>query len=140
MSWLHAMMLLCATHPRKGYLLRFSILQAVEAAQKAGKSPDTFYCLELLQETGILTVPGALLFLPISCCHQHESCWVFLHLICGCRVHHACALWPGAVSYRKGSVFCSVAMATVAKCAPRVLQGSVLLHCHSGCNLGKVLS
>ncbi len=36
-----------------------SVRQAVEAAQKAGKSPDTFYCLELLQETGILTVPGA---------------------------------------------------------------------------------
>ena len=33
-------------------------MQAIEAARKAGKPADTFYCLELLQETGILTVPG----------------------------------------------------------------------------------
>lgn len=32
--------------------------KAVEAAKAAGKTPDTFYCLELLQETGIVTVPG----------------------------------------------------------------------------------
>lgn len=33
--------------------------KAVEAAKAAGKTPDTFYCLELLEETGIVTVPGA---------------------------------------------------------------------------------
>lgn len=32
--------------------------RAVEAAKAAGKAPDTFYCLELLQATGIVTVPG----------------------------------------------------------------------------------
>lgn len=33
--------------------------QAIEAAQAAGKAADTFYCLALLEETGILTVPGS---------------------------------------------------------------------------------
>lgn len=33
--------------------------KAVEAAKAAGKTPDTFYCLELLEETGIVTVPGS---------------------------------------------------------------------------------
>lgn len=32
---------------------------AIEAAREAGKEPDTFYCLELLKETGIVTVPGS---------------------------------------------------------------------------------
>jgi glutamate--glyoxylate aminotransferase len=32
---------------------------AVEAARAAGKTPDTFYCLQLLEATGIVTVPGA---------------------------------------------------------------------------------
>ncbi|EPQ51972.1 PLP-dependent transferase [Gloeophyllum trabeum ATCC 11539] len=31
---------------------------AIEAAKKAGKSPDTFYALQLLDETGICVVPG----------------------------------------------------------------------------------
>ena len=35
------------------------MLQAIKAAQDAGKAPDTFYCLALLEETGILTVPGS---------------------------------------------------------------------------------
>ena len=35
------------------------LLQAIDAAAKAGKPADTFYCLELLEETGILTVPGS---------------------------------------------------------------------------------
>jgi len=30
---------------------------AVEAARAAGKAADTFYCLELLKETGIVVVP-----------------------------------------------------------------------------------
>jgi len=33
--------------------------KAVEAAKKAGKAPDTFYCLHLLEETGISVVPGS---------------------------------------------------------------------------------
>lgn len=32
---------------------------AIEAARKAGKQPDTFYALELLDETGICVVPGS---------------------------------------------------------------------------------
>jgi aspartate/methionine/tyrosine aminotransferase len=32
---------------------------AIEAAKKAGKAPDTFYCLALLQATGIVVVPGS---------------------------------------------------------------------------------
>jgi len=32
--------------------------KAIDAAKAAGKTPDTFYCLELLKETGIVTVPG----------------------------------------------------------------------------------
>ncbi|OVA19896.1 Aminotransferase [Macleaya cordata] len=33
--------------------------KAIEAAQKAGKVPDVFYCLKLLEATGISTVPGS---------------------------------------------------------------------------------
>jgi glutamate--glyoxylate aminotransferase len=33
--------------------------KAIEAAKAAGKTPDTFYCLQLLEETGIVTVPGS---------------------------------------------------------------------------------
>lgn len=33
--------------------------KAIEAAKKAGKHPDVFYCLKLLEETGISTVPGS---------------------------------------------------------------------------------
>ncbi len=32
---------------------------AIDAARAAGKAPDTFYCLQLLEETGIVTVPGS---------------------------------------------------------------------------------
>jgi len=32
---------------------------AVEAARAKGKSPDVLYCLELLAETGLSTVPGS---------------------------------------------------------------------------------
>ena len=32
---------------------------AVEAAREQGKEPDVLYCLELLKETGISTVPGS---------------------------------------------------------------------------------
>ena len=34
-------------------------LAAIEAAKSQGKSPDVLYCLELLNETGISTVPGS---------------------------------------------------------------------------------
>ena len=33
--------------------------QAVAAAKAAGKAPDVFYCLKLLEATGISTVPGS---------------------------------------------------------------------------------
>lgn len=33
--------------------------KAIEAAQKAGKEPDLFYCLELLEKAGICVVPGS---------------------------------------------------------------------------------
>ncbi|KAL8532707.1 hypothetical protein ACS0TY_009063 [Phlomoides rotata] len=33
--------------------------KAIEAAKKAGKVPDVFYCLKLLESTGISTVPGS---------------------------------------------------------------------------------
>ncbi|CAK0772104.1 hypothetical protein CVIRNUC_003929 [Coccomyxa viridis] len=32
---------------------------ALEAAKKTGKAPDFFYCKQLLEETGIVTVPGS---------------------------------------------------------------------------------
>ena len=31
----------------------------VQAAKKTGKAPDFFYCKQLLEETGIVTVPGS---------------------------------------------------------------------------------
>ncbi|KAF2301665.1 hypothetical protein GH714_028556 [Hevea brasiliensis] len=33
--------------------------KAIDAAKKAGKVPDVFYCLKLLEATGISTVPGS---------------------------------------------------------------------------------
>lgn len=33
--------------------------RALEAAKQAGKVPDVFYCLKLLEATGISTVPGS---------------------------------------------------------------------------------
>lgn len=33
--------------------------KAIDAANAAGKNPDDFYCLELLDATGICTVPGS---------------------------------------------------------------------------------
>jgi alanine transaminase len=33
--------------------------KAVEAAKAAERSPDEFYCLRLLEETGICVVPGS---------------------------------------------------------------------------------
>jgi alanine transaminase len=32
---------------------------AVKAAEEAGKKPDEYYCLELLDATGICVVPGS---------------------------------------------------------------------------------
>lgn len=32
---------------------------AIAAARQAGKAPDVFYCLRLLEATGISTVPGS---------------------------------------------------------------------------------
>ena len=33
--------------------------RALEAAKQAGKVPDVYYCLKLLEATGISTVPGS---------------------------------------------------------------------------------
>lgn len=33
--------------------------KAIEAAKRLGKVPDVFYCLKLLEATGISTVPGS---------------------------------------------------------------------------------
>lgn len=33
--------------------------RAIETAKNAGKAPDVFYCLKLLEATGISTVPGS---------------------------------------------------------------------------------
>ena len=33
--------------------------KAIEAAKKEGKNPDDFYCLELLDATGVCIVPGS---------------------------------------------------------------------------------
>ena len=33
--------------------------KAIEKAKELNKSPDTFYCLELLDQTGICVVPGS---------------------------------------------------------------------------------
>ena len=33
--------------------------KAIKAAKDAGKSPDEFYCLRLLDRTGICVVPGS---------------------------------------------------------------------------------
>lgn len=45
-------------------------MQALEAAKKAGKPADTFYCLDLLEETGILTVPGSGFGQVRPCCNR----------------------------------------------------------------------
>lgn len=45
-------------------------VQALEAAKKAGKPADTFYCLDLLEETGILTVPGSGFGQVRPCCNR----------------------------------------------------------------------
>jgi len=33
--------------------------KAIAAAEAAGRTPDAFYCIKLLEETGIVTVPGS---------------------------------------------------------------------------------
>lgn len=47
----------------EGALYAFPSVQlpskAVEAAQQAGKQPDLFYCLHLLEEAGVCVVPGS---------------------------------------------------------------------------------
>lgn len=44
--------------------------KAVEAAEKEGRKPDEFYCLRLLDATGICVVPG-------SGFGQREGTWHF---------------------------------------------------------------
>lgn len=43
-------------------------LQAVEAAKAAGMAPDAFYCMKLLEDSGIVTVPGEHAQLCEPCC------------------------------------------------------------------------
>ena len=49
--WSLATCLHCIRHHPK--------LAAAQAAKKTGKAPDFFYCKQLLEETGIVTVPGS---------------------------------------------------------------------------------
>lgn len=51
----------CVDSPGALYLYPQIMLsdRAIEAARKAGKEPDAFYALELLNETGICVVPGS---------------------------------------------------------------------------------
>jgi len=51
----------CAPAPGALYLFPRLHLPpaAIQAAKDAGKTPDTFYCLALLDETGICAVPGS---------------------------------------------------------------------------------
>jgi alanine transaminase len=51
----------CAPAPGALYLFPRLHLPpaAIQAASDAGKTPDTFYCLALLDETGICAVPGS---------------------------------------------------------------------------------
>eukprot|EP00884_Botryococcus_braunii_P023359 jgi/Botrbrau1/9707/Bobra.0388s0002.1 len=58
--------------------------KALEAAKAAGKAPDTWYCLQLLEETGILTVPGTGLragpwYLPPA--HNHPAPEDMMHTV-----------------------------------------------------------
>lgn len=57
-TWLLSCLCVClCTHP-SGPQLKLPA-KAVAAAKAAGKAPDVFYCLRLLEETGISTVPGS---------------------------------------------------------------------------------
>jgi len=49
--------------PLEGALYAFPQIhlpkKAIEEAKRRGKQPDTMYCLELLDETGLCVVPGS---------------------------------------------------------------------------------
>lgn len=51
----------CAAAPGALYLFPRLHLPpaAIEAAKEAGKAPDAYYCLELLDQTGICAIPGS---------------------------------------------------------------------------------
>jgi len=51
----------CVDSPGALYLFPQLVLpaKAIEAAKKAGKEPDAFYALELLDQTGICVIPGS---------------------------------------------------------------------------------
>ena len=79
-------------------------VQAVKAAQDAGKAPDTFYCLALLEETGILTVPGSgfgqaqgsfhlrtTILPPIEQMHKMVNLFQDFHKKCALALLAACA-------------------------------------------------
>ena len=50
-------------NPVEGALYAFPSItippNAVQAAAKLGKAPDLFYCLQLLENTGVCVVPGS---------------------------------------------------------------------------------
>mmetsp|Transcript_20901 Transcript_20901/g.37247 ORF Transcript_20901/g.37247 Transcript_20901/m.37247 type:complete len:538 (+) Transcript_20901:265-1878(+) len=50
-------------NPVEGALYAFPSIKlppgAMQAAKRLGKSPDTYYCLRLLEETGVVVVPGS---------------------------------------------------------------------------------
>ena len=60
-----------------------------QAAKKAGKAPDFFYCMQLLEETGIVTVPGS---------GFQQVCALGLRAVCGLRPGLWACLLPGHVT------------------------------------------
>jgi len=49
--------------PAEGAMYAFPSIKlppkAIEAAKKAGRPADTFYCIDLLEKTGLCVVPGS---------------------------------------------------------------------------------
>lgn len=48
----------------------------MQAAEESGKPVDFFYCKELLESTGIVTVPGSG-FKQVGCCFIQSLCQEF---------------------------------------------------------------
>jgi glutamate--glyoxylate aminotransferase len=56
---MHDWLVLCITALDCVHILCRLPAKAIKAAEKAGKQQDVFYCLKLLEATGISTVPGS---------------------------------------------------------------------------------
>ena len=61
------------TQPVQGAMYAFPSInlsqKCIQKAEQAGMEPDTYYCMELLKNTGISVVPGwYFLFFVISIC------------------------------------------------------------------------